>query len=112
MSGERTELVQGTLDMLILKALTWGPAHGFGIARWIEQVTRDDLWIEEGALYPALHRMHRKRWLAAEWGRTENNRRAKYYRLTRKGRQALNNRIARWEASVVAVRRILAAKSA
>jgi transcriptional regulator len=84
--SKQVELVQGTLEMLVLKALAWGPRHGFGVARWIEQVTDDRLTVEEGALYPALHRMRRRGWVEAEWGVSDNNRRARYYRLTRKGR--------------------------
>src|SRR5215208_1589216 len=76
------DLLQGTLDVLVLKTLSWGAMHGYGIARWIQQVTDDVLQIEEGSLYPALHRMERKGWIEARWGLSENNRRAKYYTLT------------------------------
>ena len=85
------DLIRGTLDMLVLKALSWGPCHGLDVLRWIEGTTRQHLQVEEGALYPALHRMERKGWLAAEWGISENNRRAKYYRLTPAGRRQLEN---------------------
>lgn len=90
------DLLQGTLDMLILKALTWGPNHGFGVARWIEQRTNDALTVEEGSLYPALHRMTRRGWLTAQWGVSENNRRARYYRLTPAGRSQLAQEAKSW----------------
>lgn len=111
-SAESAELIQGTLEMLVLKALTWGPNHGFGVARWIERTTGGRLQIEEGALYPALHRMHRRGWLAADWGVTENGRRAKYYRLTSAGRAELRERMTTWQRSVAAVQQILAAEGA
>jgi PadR family transcriptional regulator PadR len=107
----RADLVQGTLEMLILKVLSWGrPMHGFGVARWIEQVTDDRLTVEEGALYPALHRMRRRGWVEAEWGITENNRRARYYRITRKGRKQLRDAITSWESSTAAVAQVLEAE--
>ena len=87
--AERVELPQGTLETLILKTLTWGTMHGFGIGRWIEQASGESLTIEEGSLYPALHRMEKRGWIEAEWRQTENNRRGKYYALTAAGR-ALN----------------------
>src|ERR1043165_2568569 len=80
-------LMQGSLDILLLKTLSWGPMHGFGIARWIQRITDDALQLEEGTLYPALYRMENRGWVKAEWGITENNRRAKYYRLTAAGRR-------------------------
>jgi transcriptional regulator len=79
-------LLQGTLELLILKALSGGAAHGYGIASWIEDATEDALRVEEGSLYPALHRMERKGWVEAEWGVSENNRKAKFYSLTAAGR--------------------------
>lgn len=85
------DLLQGTLDLLILKTLTWGPMHGYGVARWISDTTNDDLQIEEGALYTALHRMEKRGWLESEWGLSENNRKAKYYQLTTAGRKQLRN---------------------
>lgn len=103
------ELLPGTLDMLVLKGLSIQPLHGFGIARWIERVTQHGLTIEEGALYPALHRMEKRGWLASSWRTTENNRRAKYYRLTRAGRRELDDQIRRWEGSAMAVSQILRA---
>ena len=89
-------LLQGTLELLILKALSWTDTHGYGIARWIEQATDDALRVEEGSLYPALHRMAGKGWVESEWGRSENNRRAKYYRLTPKGLHELENKTKGW----------------
>ena len=83
------EVLRGTLDLLILKAVSWGPTHGYGVARWIEQATNDVLRIEEGSLYPALHRLEARGWIEAEWGTSENNRRAKYYALTGTGRAQL-----------------------
>jgi PadR family transcriptional regulator len=83
------DLLRGALDLLILRALTWGPTHGFGVARWIEQITDDALQIEEGSLYPALYRLEKRDWIESEWGLSENNRKAKYYRLTRQGRAQL-----------------------
>jgi transcriptional regulator len=83
------DLLQGTLDLLILKTLTWGSMHGYAVARWISDTTDDDLQIEEGALYTALHRMEKRGLLASEWGVSENNRRAKYYELTPLGRKQL-----------------------
>jgi transcriptional regulator len=107
--SKQVELVQGTLEMLVLKALAWGPRHGFGVARWIEQVTDDRLTVEEGALYPALHRMRRRGWVEAEWGVSDNNRRARYYRLTRKGRNQLQRAVTSWESSTAAVAQVLGA---
>src|SRR3954468_20566048 len=82
-------LLQGTLELLVLKTLSWGPMHGYGVARWIESATDDVLRVEEGSLYPALYRMTRKGWIASEWGTSENNRRAKFYHLTPEGRRQL-----------------------
>jgi PadR family transcriptional regulator, regulatory protein PadR len=90
------DLVRGTLDLLLLKTLSWGPMHGLAVVRWIEQATRDQLQIEEGALYPALHRMEQKGWLAADWGYTDQGRKAKFYRLTAAGRRQLAAEHARW----------------
>jgi transcriptional regulator len=83
------EVLRGTLDLLILKAVSWRPTHGYGVARWIEQATNDVLRIEEGSLYPALHRLEARGWVEAEWGTSENNRRARFYTLTAKGRAQL-----------------------
>lgn len=107
---DRVDLVPGTLDMLVMKAVSAGALHGFGIARWIEAVTGDRLSVEEGALYPALHRMEERGWLRSEWQRTEHGRRARYYRLTTAGRRELEARRERWEGSARAVRQILDAE--
>jgi PadR family transcriptional regulator PadR len=96
MNKQRTELLQGTLDMLILKTLFLGPMHGFGIARRIQQVSRDVLRVDQGSLYPALHRMEAKGWVASEWQVSEANRRAKYYRLTPLGRKQLSAETKGW----------------
>ena len=90
------DLLRGTLHLLILKTLSWGPMHGLAVLRRIEDVTRERLQIEEGALYPALHRMEQRGWLDAEWGYTERNRKAKFYRLTPLGRQHLAAELQRW----------------
>src|SRR3569833_2679221 len=91
------ELLQGTLDVMILKALSWGAMHGFGVAKWIRHTTDDVLQIEDSALYPALHRMEHRGLISADWGLTENKRRAKYYTLTVKGRQQLRARVSTWD---------------
>lgn len=106
---EDLELIRGTLDLLILKTLAWGPMHGLAVVRWIEQVTEDRLQVEEGALYPALHRMEHKGWLAAEWGMTDRNRRAKFYRLTAAGRRQLAAELSRWSRYTEAVGLVIAA---
>lgn len=106
------ELVRGTFDLILLKTLSWGPMHGLGVLRWIEHTTGQRLQIEEGALYPALHRLEQKKWLTAEWGYSENNRRAKYYRLTALGRRQLATEVSRWTRYTEAVRMILAADGA
>lgn len=110
MGDERAELVPGTLDMLAMKALSGESLHGFGIARWIEAVTGDRLTVEEGALYPALHRMEKRGALTSEWQRTEHGRRARYYSLTDRGREELADLRGRWESSARAVRQILDAE--
>lgn len=104
------DLVRGTLDTFILKALTWGPMHGLSVARWIERVSKDGLQVEEGALYPALHRMEQKGWIEGEWGATDQNRRARFYRLTSGGRRAYAAQLARWNRYAAVARLILAAK--
>ncbi|HEU4628420.1 MAG TPA: PadR family transcriptional regulator [Gemmatimonadaceae bacterium] len=106
------DLLRGTLDLLVLKTLSWGPMHGLGVLRWIEQTTHQRLQIEEGALYPALHRMERKGWLAAEWGITEKNRKAKFYRLTAAGRRQLAAEVSKWSHYTEAVGLVLAAEGA
>jgi PadR family transcriptional regulator len=91
------DLLHGTLDLLILRALTWGPAHGYRVARWIEQATGEALPIEDGSLYPALHRLEERGLIEAEWGLSENNRRARFYRMTAAGRRALRVQTDQWE---------------
>lgn len=105
-------LLRGTLDLFILKALSWGAMHGLAVLQWIEQTTQQRLQIEEGALYPALHRMEEKGWLEAEWGHTDAGRRAKFYRLTTAGRRQLANELARWNRYAEAAALILGAKGA
>jgi PadR family transcriptional regulator, regulatory protein PadR len=101
------ELVQGTLPLLILRTLAPGPNHGFAIARRIQQVSKEILRVEEGSLYPALHRLEVQGWIAAEWRVTENNRNAKYYRLTRAGRTQLEREATRWNAIADAIAAVL-----
>lgn len=106
------DLVRGTLDLLILKTLSWGPMHGLAVLRWIESTTGAQLQIEEGALYPALHRMEEKGWLDAEWGYTERGRKAKFYRLTATGRRQLAAQVTRWARYTQVVGLVLDAESA
>ena len=101
------EILQGTLDLLILKTLVVGPAHGHTIAHVIERRSDDVLQVEHGSLYPALHRLEDRGWIASFWGTSENNRRARYYRLTPKGRTQLASQTNRWDEIVRAVNRIL-----
>jgi PadR family transcriptional regulator, regulatory protein PadR len=101
------ELVQGTLPLLILRTVATGPNHGFAIARRIQQVSNDVLKVEEGSLYPALHRLEVQGWIDSEWRATENNRNAKYYRLTRSGRKQLEREAARWNAIADAIATVL-----
>jgi len=105
-------LLQGTLDMLVLKALVWGPRHGYAVARWIRDTTEGTLAVEEGALYAALHRMEKRRWLRSEWGLSENNRRAKYYALTAEGRAQLRSGERSWTQYAEAVFKVLRATEA
>ena len=107
MAAEPLDLLQGTLDLLILKTLSWGPTHGYGVARWIQHITDDVLRIEEGSLYPALHRLEKRGWIKAEWGLSENNRRAKYYALTPRGRQQLRAEASSWGVFTTAVGKVL-----
>ena len=106
------ELLPGTLDLLVLKTLAWGPTHGLGVLRSIENVTHGELLIEEGALYPALHRLEERGWLDAEWGITEKNRRAKFYRLTTAGRRQLAAEVSRWSRYASVVQLVLNAATA
>jgi PadR family transcriptional regulator, regulatory protein PadR len=102
-------LLQGTVELLVLKRLSWGPMHGYGIAAWIETATDDVLRVEEGSLYPALYRMTRKGWIKGEWGVSENNRRAKFYRLTKAGRREYEAQSAGWQRLSGAVSRAVTA---
>lgn len=104
---ERIELLQGTLDLLILRTLRLGPAHGHAIAKAIESNSDDVLQVEQGSLYPALHRLIKRKWIAAEEGTSENNRRAKFYRLTSKGRKQLAVETGKWDKLAGAIGRIL-----
>jgi PadR family transcriptional regulator, regulatory protein PadR len=107
MTNSTLHLLQGTLDMLVLKALIFGPQHGYGVARWIRETTEGTLEIEEGALYTALHRMEKRRWLVSQWGVSENNRRAKFYALTEEGRGELAAGERSWARYVEAVFKVL-----
>ncbi len=106
------DLLRSSLDLLVLKSLTWGPRHGYGVAEWINQSTGGHLLIEEGTLYPALHRLEARGWIEPEWGVSENNRRAKYYALAPKGRSALRAEQSTWERYVAAVAQAMAQTSA
>jgi len=103
------ELVQGTLDMLVLKTLARGPMHGWGIAQSIQQISEDVLRVEEGSLYPALHRMEIEGWIDSEWGQSENNRRAKFYKLNARGRKTLQHEANHWAELVSAIARVMEA---
>jgi PadR family transcriptional regulator PadR len=103
----KVDLLQGSLDMLVLKSLTRGPKHGYQVARWLEEATEAVLTLEEGTLYPALHRLHGRGLVEAEWGVSENNRRAKYYRLTAAGRRELVAETRRWTLFATAVSRAM-----
>lgn len=105
--SDRLDLPQGTLDLLILKALSLGPQHGWAISERIHQVSRETLQIPQGSLYPALHRLERRGWIDAEWGASDNNRRAKYYELTRAGRRQLDTETRAWEQLTAAVGLVL-----
>ncbi len=103
----RIELLQGTLDLLILQTLRWGPQHGYGISRAIQSQSGDILQVDTGSLYPALHRLERKKWIAADWKMSENKQRVRVYRLTPKGRKQLANERSRWEQLSGAIAGIL-----
>jgi transcriptional regulator len=109
MPTEKSDLLQGTLDVLILKTLSTGAMHGWGISQRIQQLSEDVLAINQGSLYPALHRLEERGWIAAEWGNSENNRRARYYSLTRAGKRQLAEETESWERFAAAVTRVLAA---
>lgn len=110
MKDGRTELLQGTLDLLILRTLSQlGPLHGFGIARRLEQVSGDTLSLNQGTVYPALVRLEQRGWIGSEWGTSENNRRARFYRLSPAGRRQLKEEVANWERVAALVRNVLTA---
>jgi PadR family transcriptional regulator PadR len=111
MTDAAQDLLKGTLDMLVLKALELAPMHGWGIGERIAQLSRDVFHVQTGTLYPALHRLLRRGWIAAAWQTTDNGRRARYYRLTPSGRKHLDAQRASWERASLAVRRILNAES-
>ena len=104
-----SDVFTGTLDLLALKALTWGPRHGYAIGRWIRETTSEDLIIQEGALYPALHRLEGRGFVTEAWAESETGRQARYYTLTAKGRAQLKREMVRWRTHVDAVARALAA---
>lgn len=103
MAGKKTDLLQGTLDLLVLKALALGPLHGLGVSHRIEQITKGTFQVKPGSLFPALHRMEEAGWLASSWGESENNRRAKYYRLTKPGRRQLEAETEDWQRIALAI---------
>lgn len=109
MPRQELDLLQGTLDVLVLKALSWGPRHGHAVASWIRATTEDDLNIEDGALYTALHRLEKRGLIEAEWGLSDNNRKAKYYELTDGGRRQLRQEADRWSRYAGAVFKVLRA---
>src|SRR5262245_58931247 len=109
MADRRAALVQGTLDLLILKALAGGELHGLGVSRRVEQVTDGTFVVQPGSLFPALHRLEEAGWLTSSWESSENNRRAKYYKLTRAGRKQLGEETAQWNKIALAMARALAA---
>jgi PadR family transcriptional regulator len=105
--ANRTDLLQGTLDLLILKTLALGPQHGWGISQRIQQISEDVLRVNQGSLYPALHRLEEQGWIASEWGVSDNNREAKFYRLTRTGQRQLQRETEQWARMSAAVARVL-----
>lgn len=107
MTPPKTDLLQGTLDLLVLKILVLEPMHGWGIAQRLQQISHAVLCVNQGSLYPALHRLESRGWIAADWGVSENNRRAKFYRLTAQGRRQLAEEQATWERFAAAVGRVL-----
>lgn len=106
---QKSELPQGTLDLLVLKALSLGPMHGYGVGQRIQQLAEDMLRIEEGTLYPALYRIEQKGWIESEWGVSENNRRARFYKIMRRGRKQLATEESHWEHLSTAVTKVLKA---
>jgi transcriptional regulator len=104
---EKSDLLQGTLDMLILKIVALGPVHGYGISQRIRQISKEVLQVQQGSLYPALHRLEKRGWLDAEWGESENGRQAKFYKLSAKGRKQLASEESNWSRLSLAVTQIL-----
>lgn len=109
MAKQKPDLPQGTFDMLVLKALSLGPMHGYGIGQRIQQLADDMLRVEEGTLYPALYRIEQSGWISSEWGTSENNRRARFYRLTRAGRKQLGVEQSRWAHLTLAITKVMQA---
>jgi len=109
MPASTTDVLKGTLDLIILKALSWGPEHGYGVTQWIRRTSDDTLQVEDGALYPALHRLEHRGWIRAEWGISDNNRRAKFYQLTAEGRRQLTRELSTWRRFSHALGKIVSA---
>jgi PadR family transcriptional regulator, regulatory protein PadR len=107
MAKQKTDLLQGTLDMLILKALSTGAMHGYGVGQRIEQMAEEMLRVEEGSLYPALYRLEERGWISSEWGTSDNNRRARFYKLTARGRRQLGVEEENWRRLVLAVGKVM-----
>jgi PadR family transcriptional regulator, regulatory protein PadR len=112
MPKQSLSLLQGTLDMVVLQALAFGPRHGYQVARWVRATTDGELTVDDGALYTALHRLQKRGWLSAEWGATEENRRAKYYALTAAGRKQLAAEATSWQRYAEAIFKVLSAGAA
>jgi PadR family transcriptional regulator PadR len=112
MARKAADLLQGSLDLLVLKTLSWGPAHGYAIARWIEHLSGSTLQIGEGSLYPELHLLEERGWIESEWRTSENNRRARFYRLLSAGRKQLREETSSWEEFAGAITKILRTRSA
>ena len=110
MAPKQSDLLQGTLDMMVLKAVSLGPLHGYGVLLRIQQISGNRLEIQQGSLYPALYRLEHEGWIASEWGQSENNRRAKYYRLTAAGRRRLQSETEKWDHMAEAINAILRAR--
>jgi PadR family transcriptional regulator, regulatory protein PadR len=108
--GKQVDILQGTLDMLILKAVSLGPLHGYGVLLRLQQISKDALQIPQGSLYPALYRLEHRGWIAAEWGESENKRKAKYYELTATGRKQLKSERKEWKRLAMAIAEVLAAE--
>jgi PadR family transcriptional regulator PadR len=107
---KQVDVLQGTLDMLILKAVSLGPLHGYGVLLRIQQISKDRLAIQQGSLYPALHRLEHQGWIASEWGESENKRKAKYYRLTAAGKRRLQNETEKWNRMAEVIAGILSTR--